>query len=269
MRFEPTDTVVVAGNGPSLARIAPGTVLASDRIIRTNSFFFEPRYFLGRRVDLAMMGGDPRVAPFVFETLWQCRGDYDLARWSSHDPSVVRAGHRRFGQRYVRMPALDTPLENRLPALSARFEADPTTGVRAALMAYGLGARQIIVTGVDLYTTPDARYTYAPGQNYRTLMGSDIGHRGMDLRLHTPDLDRAVLALLAQEDGLRLHRAQTDGPLADILDLAPVRDGIVPDQAVRQPPADWAAWAGLYPIRALKILRWGSLQYRRLRGSIS
>ena len=90
--------VIVAGNGMSLTRIAPGRVLETDFIIRTNNFFFETHYYLGRRVDLAMMGGDPRVAPFMFETLWQCRKDYDLQGWSSFNPKVVPAGNRRFSR---------------------------------------------------------------------------------------------------------------------------------------------------------------------------
>ena len=75
---------VVAGNGPSLAQIAPGRVTGDDAILRTNSFFLEPSYYLGTRVDLAMISGDPRVAPFIAETLRQNHGSYDLRHWSAH-----------------------------------------------------------------------------------------------------------------------------------------------------------------------------------------
>ena len=89
-------TVVVAGNGCSVEAIPDGVLLADDFVIRTNNFFFERRFHLGRRVDLALMGGDPRVAPFMFETLYRCRADYDIRAITSVNSRVAKAGQRRF-----------------------------------------------------------------------------------------------------------------------------------------------------------------------------
>ena len=80
---------LVAGNGPSLATIPPGQVLASDQVVRTNNFFFEEQYYVGRRVDLAFIGGDPRVAPFVLATLAHARESYELRAWSASHPCTL------------------------------------------------------------------------------------------------------------------------------------------------------------------------------------
>ncbi|MEO1777198.1 MAG: hypothetical protein AAFU63_00255 [Pseudomonadota bacterium] len=266
MQLAPDDTVVVAGNGPSLSDMSPGTVLADDVIIRTNSFFFEPSLFLGQRVDLAMMGGDSRVAPFVFETLWRCRHDYDLRHWSSHNPRVARAGFRRFKGRYVPMPPLEDEMDAHVKALCASYDRELTTGVQAVLMAYGLGARRIILVGFDLYTGASGRYTYAPGPHYRDLMGTDIGVRGVDHVLHDTDLDRAVLALLNEKDDTTILAGTPSPALRDILDPAPLRKGPGPRQIPREAPPDWAAWAGIYPIGLMKLLRRGSALSRRITG---
>ncbi len=263
MKIAPDQTVVVGGNGQSLAKFAPGTVLTNDVIIRTNSFFFEPCYFLGRRVDIAMIGGDPRVAPFVFETLWRCSADYDLRHWSSHDARVIRAGHRRFAPQYLPMRQLNHTLRQRITELCETYGRVPTTGVQATLIAHGLGARRIVLVGIDLYAGAAHRYVYDPGRHYQDLMGGDVGTRGADLRLHNPDLDRAVLEILNAQEDTTVWRGANSPALNNVLDLAPLRDGPVPDQTTREAPKDWAGHVGMYPISLMKFLRRGSAMYRR------
>lgn len=250
-------TVVVAGNGASLAQIPPGAVLADDFIIRTNNFFFEQRFYLGCRVDLAFMGGDPRVAPFMFETLYRCRSDYDLRGWSSHNPRVIRAGRRRFGQSVLSMRYRDTSLETEVRQLITRHGRHPTTGVYAVLMAYGLGAETILLAGMDFYGAR-TRYPFSPGPHYRALMGQDLGQRGLDHHLHDLDLDHAILRLLQERGDVQLLRLGDSPLLRDVSAPAPNRDGTGLDLPRTAPPTDWVNRAGLYPIGALKIMRRGS-----------
>ena len=144
-------SIVVAGNGYSLSQIVPGSILADDYIIRVNNFFFEPRYFLGTRVDLAFMGGDPRVSRFMFETLYRCRNNYDLRHWSSHNPQVTKAGHRRFPKIFKPMKYRDQNIQNEVLRLTDKYGKQPTTGIYAILMAHALGAENIILAGYDFY----------------------------------------------------------------------------------------------------------------------
>lgn len=257
-------TVVVAGNGRSVAEIKPGQVLSTDVIIRTNNFFFEPQYYLGRRVDLAFMGGDPRVAPFMLETLHRCRQDYELDRWSSHNPRVVRAGRRRFGHQFMPMTYRDDAMAHSVADLKARFGKHPTTGTYAVLMAHGLGATEIIMTGMDFYSGP-ARYPFEPGPNFRNLMGRDVSTRGMDHHLHSLDLDRALLEALVSRGDVTL---KTTGPVPAIEDLCTIaapRNGPHPERMARpHAPRDWSARTGIYPIGVLKTLRRSSSLVRRV-----
>lgn len=256
--------VIVAGNGESLARIDPGRVLETDLFIRTNNFFFETRYHLGRRVDLAMMAGDPRVAPFMFETLWQCRRDYDLRGWTSFNPKVEAAGKRRFSSLFQPMCYRDAHVERAVERLCAKYGKVPMTGTYALLMAHGMGAEQAILAGFDLYGG-GVRYPFAPGRHYRDLMGEDVNARGTDTRLHDTGLDLEVLEMLLARGDMAVMRAVETGPLADLLPLAPLRDGARLEPEPRpQAPTDWAGRAGLYPIQLLKFLRRGSTLRRKL-----
>lgn len=259
---------VVAGNGLSLTEIAPGRVLATDRIVRTNNFFFEAEYYLGKRVDLAFIGGDPRVAPFVFETLNRARSQYDLGTWSAPSDRVARIGQRFLDLPYHMRDLGGAEAAAELTKLEARYDARPSTGLQALLMAYGLGARRIILAGMDLYSGT-RRYAYAPGPHQRDLLGHDLGTRAYDRRLHHPDLDRALLDWLAARPGLSLWRASNTSALTEVLDLAPERTGPAPETGPKPQILDWADWAGWYPIALLKVLRRLRRWQQQITGSAS
>lgn len=253
--------IVVAGNGASLAHLPVGVIRADDFIIRTNNFFFERSFHLGQRVDMAFMGGDPRVAPFMFETLYRCRADYDLRSWSSHNPKVIRAGQRRFKHSFQPMRYRDSALETEVCQLVTRYGRHPTTGIYAVLMAHGLGAECIILAGMDFYGSR-TRYPFEPGPHYRALMGQDLGQRGLDHHLHDLDLDHAILRLLQARGDVQLLRVGDSELLRDVSAPAPDRKGDVLEVPRASPPSDWADRAGLYPIGVLKMLRWSSAALR-------
>lgn len=264
-----TDVTVVAGNGLSLTTIAPRRILAGDRIVRTNNFFFEHRYFLGSRVDLAFVGGDPRIAPFVFETLRRARAHYDIGAWSASTERVARIGRRFLDLPYRPPHHADAETAATLARLQARYQVVPSTGVQAVLLAHAMGARRIVLAGIDLYSGPQ-RYAYAPGRHQRDLLGADLATRAYDRHLHHPDLDRAVLDWLAGRPDTMLWRSADTAPLNGVLDLAPERTGPPLLATVKQQPQilDWADWAGWYPIALLKALRRARHWQRRLTGDL-
>lgn len=264
----PDPVWVVAGNGRSLTDIAPGRVLAADRILRTNNFFFEDRYYLGRRVDLAFVGGDPRVAPFVLETLARAKGQYDIGGWSSAHPRVERWGHRYLGPGFQPMAYADAKTEAEVVRLMAKYDAKPSTGLQALLLAHGLGARRIVLAGIDLYAGAQ-RYAYAPGRHQRDLLGDDLATRSYDLRLHHPDLDRALITWLAAQEGMDLWRASDGTALDALVDPAPERAGASPGGGEKPQILDWADWAGWYPIAALKVMRRMRAWQRRVMGKVA
>jgi len=260
-------TFIVAGNGPSLAKIPAGAVIKGDTIIRTNSFFLEPIYHLGDHVDLAYVAGDPRVAPFVLATMQKVSDHYHIAGWSAQNAPVIKAGQKHFTKPFE--PFAPTPEAARvLKEYSARYQAQPTAGVSAMFQAQARGARTIILAGIDLYATPQ-RYVYEPGKHMRDLLGQNLGARAYDTRLHSEDLDRALIDWLANSDGMVVQKASSDSPLTGI-DVAPIRDG----EAILSKPKpvmdDWVSWAGWYPIWWLKVMRKAAAWSRsgKLRGAV-
>lgn len=246
-------TYVVAGNGPSLAQIDDGVVLQEDFIVRTNSFFLEPQYHLSNRVDLALVAGDPRVAPFVFATLKEVSDHYDIRNWTTVKERLIPAG-RKFLPRGYLPQTYNDEVQNRLEQLQAEYQSEPTAGIRAVLLAHGLGAQSIVLAGIDLYTGQE-RYVFNPGPHMRDLLGSDLGVRPYDTRLHNPDMDLALLDYMANRSDLTLKHSSKNGPLSAYLDLAKPRMGTPVTSKPKPKVDDWVAWAGWYPIGALKLMR--------------
>ena len=260
---------VVAGSGVSLAAIEPGRILADDRIMRVNNFFFEDRYYLGKRVDLAFVAGDPRVAPFVFATLDRARALYDVREWTAVPERVARAGRKLTALPERPMRHADALVTAEVERLQARYQTQPSGGLRAILLAHAMGARQVVLAGIDLYQGTQ-RYVYPPGKHQRDLLGEDLARRAYDLSQHHPDLDRSLLAWLADREDLTLWRSADCPALNGLLDLAPERPGpaLAPAPKPRSEIVDWADWAGWYPIALLKTLRRVRRWQRQLRGTV-
>ena len=260
-------TAIVAGNGASLARIRPGILLADDLIVRTNNFFLEPRYFLGQKVDLAVMGGDPRVAPFMFETLYRCRADYELKGWVSVNPKVQAVGQRRFSDLSMPFPWRDQALETAVANLTARYGKKLMTGTYGLLAAYGLGASKILLCGFDLYKDGQ-HYAFPLGKHQSDLMGHVMRRSGIDDSQHDRNLDSAVIGLLQDRGDVALFRTSDETPWDNLLPMAADRIGtpLAPSERAGG-PRDWVSHVGPYPIQLLKLLRWGSRVMRGAGGS--
>jgi hypothetical protein len=255
----------VLGNGPSVAGLLPGRLRTDDRIVRVNSFFVEHVLHTGTQVDLAFIGGDPRAAPFVAAGLARARV-YRVAAWATDDPRVARSCDWHLTIPRLVLPPLPAALAADVDGLIAVSGRRPTSGVRATLAAVALGARDILIAGLDLYATSD-RYVFAPGPRMQALMQADYTRRAPDPARHLPDLDRRILARLAADPALILHLAAPTPALSGILDTAPDRGGPASLSAGPNPgPRDWPAWAGPVPLAGLAALRRLRGWQRRLTG---
>lgn len=139
-----------------------------------------------------------------------------------------------------------------------------TYGVLAALghaaQTAAAGAPQIILTGMDFYAGTQ-RYTFETGKNQSALLGLDMNQRRVDTSQHNTDLDLAIFEQIQEHTDGTLRRTTSGSKLDDLMEMAPPRHGPALDIRPTNPPTDWAPRAGLYPITALKFMRW-------LRGSM-
>jgi len=245
---------IVAGNGPSLALTDPTRIDPESTVIRVNNFFFEPRYYLGRRVDIVQVGGDRWIFPFYARTLMRaCReGMYDVAGWSTHQPHVEKRGKRLFRDwPFVQVTYRDKFVRRFVENLTTRFSRNPTTGILAVINAHGLGAERITLTGIDLYDHP-TRYPFEVGPNAADVINRTSGY---NLRFHDAELDLAILDYLISRDDAQFFRASEGSPRLSHLPLAPRRFGNDLNQEKQSRISDWEKWSGIWPIHLAKMLR--------------
>lgn len=260
-------TAIIAGNGPSLAQIAPGRLTADDTVFRCNSFFLEDRFHVGTRADMVYIGGD-RAAPFIADTLRDACGQYQLSAWTTARPRIERFVPGRLSLPFQPMRYRDAETEAFVTEQRARYDALPTGGTLCLLLADALGFDQLLVAGIDLYSGGPQRYAFQPGPRMRRLMGGDFGTRGWDLGDHHPDLDRRILEWLVARPHLTVRRVSDPSPIADLMDLTAPRDGPPLDQPLKDPIGDWTtSSAEVTTIAALRTARiWQKRLTARLLG---
>ncbi|WP_162889373.1 alpha-2,3-sialyltransferase [Maritalea myrionectae] len=256
------DAFVIAGNGPSIKYIKAGQVLASDFMVRTNNFFFETKYYLGRRVDLAFMGGDPRVAPYMFSTLAECKDEYQIKSWSSHRDKVVQTGMIHFTYGYTPMLYKDRHIKALVNSLSEKYGKTLTTGAYAAIMAHAKGGKYLILAGIDLYAGKD-RYSFRPGSNHEALLGKGLAKKGFDTRLHCKELELEFFEEFNKRDDVELMCIDQSSLLGSIIPIAPPRQGSLPVVDLRTPPKDWINAKGYIPMSALRFYRKARAGWKR------
>ena len=101
---------------------------------------------------MAYLAGDPRVAPFMFETMHRCRDDYEIGGWTSHNPKVVKAGMASVQGPVPTPTAFAMRPSREVARLSGKFQRKPMSGTYAVLAAHGLGAGHIVLAGIELYS---------------------------------------------------------------------------------------------------------------------
>ncbi|THV10569.1 alpha-2,3-sialyltransferase [Rhizobium rhizophilum] len=247
---------IVAGNGPTMVDLDRAQFNIEDTIIRVNSFFFEPEYFIGRRVDILQIGGDRWIFPFFAKTLGKvlAAGLYDVRHWSCHQPDVAQGARCQVGRNEVALCYKDSHTRDYVVGRCLHYGRLPTTGVYALLNAHALGAKYITIAGMDFYAA-DRRYMYELGpRNERLLHGSaKIGYNG---NFHDQRLDLDIVRYLADKQELTLYRTNSATSALEFLDLAPDHHNVSHPPCVKPVKiTDFESRVGVYPIALMQILR--------------
>ena len=249
-------SVVVAGNGPSLATADALRIDARDPVVRTNNFFLERAYHVGERVDLIHIAGDPRIIPFYVATLREvvAAGDYAVGAWSSHHSALSHRIGTQLPFPYTAFAVRDAHVRANLKRLVEKYQRVPTGGIYALINAHSYGAETITVCGIDLYGL-DRRYAFPTGRHMRDLLGDDLDFAGYQEPIHSRDVDMEAFDYLAGRGDCRIFCASPDSPLLNHCELAPPAAQPLRVRKKAAKTVDWSDRAGLYPIDLLKVLR--------------
>lgn len=243
-----TPAAVIGGSGPSLLTCDLSRIPSHARVYRTNNFFLEKKYHLGRRVDCLYFSGDRRALRFYVATV---RSAIKLDMYQFHDITTHQIGSYNFGHNAPKTTFFDPAQCNVSFGFSSRVK--PTTGVLAALKAVQDGARRLYFAGLDFYEG-DVKYAISPGPILTRVNKPNAALAGYDKKLHDLDVDMRVLRAI-EDAGVEIFTTSEQVPSP--FPLAPrCSSPLDPGEPEKTHQLeDWVAWDGPIPIQTLFFLR--------------
>ena len=223
---------IICGGGPSLAKIDYSRFPKDADIFRCNQFFKEEEYYVGRRVDLYMFGGDDSTAPNPYHTLMELARenayDIDFERFfiTNYAPEMlVNNGRFIVGSRgtllWRHLNAMIKDNREVCPRLARHMEEQyiifshaPFAGVAAMALAVFLGYKDIYIAGID--------NDYSTGNYPWSKPGEATACDDVSAKWHNRDMQLETIRLIAGLEGISLSCLSEESPMAKIVGMAPV-----------------------------------------------
>ena len=230
--------IIIAGNGPSLAQIDYSRLPEDFDVFRCNQFYFEPKYFLGKKIKGVFF--NPFVLKEQFFTLHHLkeRGEYEVEdvycnitmglwdrQWSNGVPKNLEQELRYdFPSVKNTYPFLEQMSEfNALHKFYALYyEKRFTTGILMMIVALAQGYREIYFAGIDFYEAGGLSYAFDIGGK-SALQEKMPAFAQEDFRdeVHEKNVDVEALKLALQLQDIKLYSLTPQSPITEILPLAP------------------------------------------------
>ena len=211
---------IIAGNGPSLARIDYTRLPRDFDVYRCNQFYFEEKYYLGKRVQGVLFHPDLFFAQYHTLKTLEARGEYEFGEiycnriFGREAPLMA---HPLFGMIFpdaletYRLLEPHSEIYVFLKYQDMYFNRCPTSGVVAVLLAALQGYREMHLIGIDFYEGGDYAFD-AKKENLLKLMPNC--KKGAKTKYHSKGLDLKVLEMAREYFDLKLYNlALEDSPI--------------------------------------------------------
>ncbi|RDU71417.1 alpha-2,3-sialyltransferase [Helicobacter brantae] len=232
--------IIIAGNGPSLAQIDYSRLPKDFDVFRCNQFYFEPQYFLGKKIKGVFF--NPFVLKEQFFTLHHLkeRGEYEVEdvycnitmglwdrQWSNGKPKNLEQELRYdFPSVKNTYPFLEQMSEfNALHKFYALYyEKRFTAGIIMLIVALAQGYKEIYLTGIDFYEAGGLSYAFDMGgkSNLAEKMPTFTQEDFRD-EVHEKNVDIEALKLALSLQDIKLYSLAPQSTMSEIVPLAPIQ----------------------------------------------
>ncbi len=218
--------IVIAGNGPSLARIDYRRLPKDVDVFRCNQFYFEDKYYLGRHVR------------GVFFPKWMMRQQYFQIRALQQRGEYTFDDMYYFADRPDADAQFDWPrVKNAFPYLSAipefyelsrflglYYTFSFTSGFNMLIAALGMGYKEIYLIGLDFYEGwGGANYAFDTNKPQLLALLPDLKKKGFKVGLgHGKEIDLMALSLAQKMPDVKIYSLCEQTALNEYVPLAPV-----------------------------------------------
>ena len=215
---------VVAGNGPSLAKIDYERLPLKFDAFRCNQFYFEDKYYLGKKVKFAFA-----TSPILFEQSYTykniaSRMEYEIdnivvSDFNLHIDKFYQI-HEVFFKDIIRGSSHLSKLSDFFDFIrhnETNSNKRITSGIYMCAFAVALGYREIYITGIDLYKTNEP---YAFDSMKSNLLAINPGFKTIPNTFHSAETDVEALQFLIDKYDAKFYSLCKDSPMTNHIPLA-------------------------------------------------
>ena len=219
--------IVIGGAGPSLTCIDYSRLPKSFDTFRLNNFFFEKKYYLGKRITHYFT--DYGFLKRQFFNLWNLseRGEYSVENFFSNGNL----------DEYPTVNNLETIIfrEEKFAEFiffyKTYYGCLVSGGIFSLFGSIAMGYKNIYLTGIDFYKDSKNIYPWELGEKYRGANPRDDSEeKALKVINHYHPEDVQVKALLLAKDvlmrrGGNIYSISPDSKVNDYVEMAPIRNG--------------------------------------------
>ncbi len=222
--------IVIAGNGPSLAQIDYRRLPADFDVFRCNQFYFEDKYFLGKKVTGAFLNPYPLAKQFYTYHLLQEKAEYDIQNiyYVSHTLHDEYEKGRRLAEDFPSVKNCSQYLQA-LPRFHAyeRFlgfyhQKKFTSVIWMLITALAQGYKQIYLVGLDFYQGGSHDYAFNIYKPHLINAMPNFADKKFKDRNHNKETDVQGLKMALEMPGVTIYSLSKKSPVNEYLPLAPV-----------------------------------------------
>lgn len=218
------DNIIIAGAGDSLTKIDYSRIPKNYDVFRLNNFYFEDKYFLGRKVDFYLTN-----AHFMKNQYFNL---YHLNKWEEYEiKTIMSTGHHK----EFPMVLSSEDLVKKIPIFNEFMNFNYTyykkmvsAGILAIFSAIAMGYKNIYIVGLDLYNSSAPVYPWKLGKNYCKIFPRDNSPekvRDIVGCYHPDKLQIEALKLIEdylEKIGGKIYSISLSSPINEFIEVAPI-----------------------------------------------
>lgn len=225
--------IVIAGNGPSLAKIDYSRLPQDFDVFRCNQFYFEDKYFLGKKIKGVFFNPEVLVDQIFTLHHLEEREEYkvnEIYYQKGYDEDIFIEGKKLesifpfIKNTYDFLKKL--PIFNKLDKFHRfYFHQWPTAGIVMLYTAIAQGYREIYLAGIDFYKGGGIDYAFNIDLKSNLVRKNPcFKDKNFQSSVHSKQLDIQFIQLALSIPEIKIYAISPDSALCEFLPLAPIQN---------------------------------------------
>ncbi|WP_051420564.1 alpha-2,3-sialyltransferase [Helicobacter pametensis] len=228
--------IIIAGNGPSLAQIDYSRLPKDFDVFRCNQFYFEDRYFLGKKIKgvffnhrliwefFFTMNQIRQRYEYEIQDLYSCLSPFDCEKESFEYFKTLKHYFPTVIDFYPYLREYKMIYEQILHwyLYEKKFL---NMGTYMLITALAQGYKEIYLVGIDFYEGRDYAFNMSGKKNlYLKIPAFEEGYT--KISAHNQSFDRAIIQMIQNLNLCTLYSLSPSSPMSQFIPLAPIQSSV-------------------------------------------